>query len=125
GAVGEVVRFQRVRGAAAGVGGAEVLEQRWDLYVVDRGEHGQQVEGLEDKAHVVAAVSGAGAVGHGGEVLAVDHDLPAVERVEAGKAVEEGGLAGAGWADDGHHLAALDLEVDAAQGFDLVVAPVT
>src|SRR5207245_1534436 len=99
-------RFQHLQRASAGVTRADVLEQEWDLHVLDRGEHGQQVEGLEDKAHVVAAVSGAGAVGHGGEVLAVDHDLAAVERVEAGKAVEEGGLAGAGWADDGHHPSA-------------------
>ena len=73
---------------------------------------------------MVAAVSGACAIGHGGEVLAVDHDLAAVERVEPGKAVEEGGLAGTGGPDYGHHLAALDLEVDAAQGLDLVGAAI-
>src|ERR1700680_3674030 len=124
GAVRQAQRLQHLQRAPARVARADVLEQEWHLHVLDRGEHRQQVEGLEDKAHVLAPVRGASSVGHLGEVLAIDHDLPAIEAIEAGETVEQGGLAGAGRPDDGDHLATFDLKIDAAQGLDLVRAPV-
>ena len=50
--------------------------------------------------------------------LAVEHDLAAVRRVDAGDALDQGRLAGAVVADEGHHLAGPDLEVDLRERLD-------
>ena len=49
------------------------------------------------------------------DLLAVDPDRAAIVGLEEVDAAQERGLAAAGRADDRHHLAALDVEVDAAQ----------
>ena len=49
------------------------------------------------------------------EPLAVHQDAPRVRRLEAGEEAEEGGLAAAGGAEEGQHLAAPDGEGDAVE----------
>ena len=46
------------------------------------------------------------------DLTAVEEDLALVEGVDAGDALDEGRLAGAVVADEGHHLTGTDLEVD-------------
>ena len=53
---------------------------------------------------------------------AVDRDLAGGRLVEPGEDVHEGRLAGARGAHDAGELAALDVEVDAAEGVDRRVA---
>ena len=54
-------------------------------------------------------------VRHPGEGNALDGDLALIGGIQAREAVEQRGLAAAGWAHDGHHLAALHAQVDPAQ----------
>src|SRR5205823_10752264 len=50
--------------------------------------------------------------------LALEDDLAAVRAVRPGDALNQGGLAGAVVADEGHHLPPAHLEVDVRQGLD-------
>ena len=89
--------------------------QEGELHVAQKRGLGEEVEGLEDEADLLVAdgrdlearelvdVVSLQAVGAGGG------------GVEAAEDVHEGRLAGAGRADDRHHLPALDLEVDPLQ----------
>ena len=54
-------------------------------------------------------------VDHG---LVADHDASGVGLFEAGDAAQRGGLAAAGRAEQRHHLAGTDLEIDAGDGCD-------
>ncbi len=111
------------RAASAPPSGAPRDQQR-QFHVLHRGEDRQQVVDLEDEAHAAGAVLGALAVGELGQVLAFEPDRAGVDGVEAGEGVEQRRLAAAGGAHDGDHLAALDGEVDAAQGVDPIGAGV-
>ena len=51
-------------------------------------------------------------------VCVADHDAPAVGLFEAGDATQRRGLAAAGRAEQRHHLAGPDLEIDAGNGRD-------
>jgi len=103
-------------------GGHAAVEVRQGLGgqadVVLCGEHGDEVEGLEDEPDVPAPEPGEAGVGQGGEILPVHEDLAGVEVGEAGDGVEKRALAGAGRAHDGDEFARGDLEVHARQGLD-------
>src|SRR5215471_394561 len=99
-------------------------DQHRQLDVFDPGQHGQQVVCLEDETHLTCPEVGFLVVGELFEVAAGDPDGAFVDGVEAAEAVEQGGLAAAARSHHGHHLAALDLEVDSFQRFDLVAARV-
>ena len=86
------------------------------------GQGGQQVEGLEDEAELVAAHGGELLVLHARQVLSGDEDAAGGGGVQAGHAVQEGGLTRARGAHDGHELAFGDGEADRVQGDDLGVA---
>ena len=116
--VGEPHERQRFGGALAGLGGSGARDQHWHLDVLHRGEHGEQVEGLEDVAHAGGAVARLLVVGHGGQLGAADAHAARVDLVEAGEAVEQRGLAAAARPHDGDHLAALHGQVDASERFD-------
>ena len=47
---------------------------------------------------------------HVGDVDSVEGDTAAVQFVEAHHQIDQGGLTGSGWSDDGHRLARLDGE---------------
>ena len=64
-------------------------------------------------------MAGPGRVGHGEQVLAGDQHPAAVDVVQPGQAVQQGGLARAGWAHHRHHLALTDGEVEVDQGLHL------
>ena len=93
-----------------------------DLDVAHCAEGGQQIEALEDEADFGTTHLSALAVGELGKVDAVDQDRAAGGVGETAEDVEEGGLARAGWADDGDELAWLDSEVNFAEGGDFEFA---
>ena len=78
---------------------------------------GEEVEVLEDHAHLLAVevdvVLGVRDVGPVQADGAAGGDLQKVQ------AAEEGGLAGTGGSDDHHHLAPVDVGIHAVQGLDL------
>ena len=85
------------------------------LDILDGAQDRQQVEGLENEAHVVGPVVGAFIVRQVGQVGTVDLDCAFGDGIEARKAVEQGCLAGTRRAHDGDHLAGLDDEVNALE----------
>ena len=103
-----------------GLGDAAVDE--WEGDVVDDVEVVEEVEGLEDEADVFVAEEGESAVAAVGHALAVDFHDAAGGDVEESEQVHEGGLAGAGAADDHDEFAGMDVEVDAVERGDGGVA---
>jgi hypothetical protein len=99
--------------------GSHPAQQQRQLDVLGRGEHRDQVEGLEDEPHGGGPVGRALGVGHREQVLAGDQHPAAVDVVQAGQAVQQGGLARSGWPHDRHHLALVDGEVQVDQGLHL------
>ena len=101
---------------------AEAGDAERELDVLLGGEQRQQPERLEDEAELVAAQLREVLFGHGVDAFAVEGDFAAGGAVEAGEDVEQRGLAGAGAANEGEHLAGGDGERDIADGPDLVGA---
>ena len=118
--VGEVIQEGLVEFSPGGR--AESGDVVGDFNVAHGREGGEKVEALEDEADLGAAHSGALGVGEFGEVCAVDEDRAGGGVGEAAEDVEEGGLSGAGGADNGDELAGSDGEVDVAKGGNLEFA---
>jgi hypothetical protein len=55
------------------------------------------------------------------DYLAIEDDVAAGRSIKATQQLKQRALAGAGWTHDGHELAALNLEGDAAQNLDVAV----
>ena len=121
-AVVEADELEQAAGARFDFLAREAFEVEREGHVLDAGERGEEVEELEDEADFVAAEAGEVVIGERGDGLAVDADFAGGGAVEAADQVEEGGLSGAGGADDGDHFAAGDVEVDGIEGDDLSLA---
>ena len=80
-------------------------------------ELGEQVVELEDEADLAVADGVDLGRGHAVEGLSAEEDLAVRGPVEGAHDVEQGALARAGGAADGHDAADGDLEVHAAQDF--------
>ena len=95
--------------------------------VLEGGEGRDQVEVLEDEAHSAGPDLGSSIVGKRGHVLSREVELGSgavvrVGSVEQAQDVHESALAGSGRAHDRYHLARLDRDLDALEGFDGVAA---
>ena len=123
----------RLRAAEADVfeggldaGGALVAidfgEAQRELDIFREGHAGEEIERLEDHADGVAAVAGEFDGIDGGEVAAADVDGAGGGTVESGQEIEEGGLAGAGAAEERDEFALADFEGDVVDGGDGGVA---
>ena len=95
-----------------GLGPWRLLDhRRREHHVGARGEMREQVELLEHHAHLLR--SGRKSFFAGMQRGAVDHDLAAIDRFKAVDGTQQGALARSRCADDGHHFALRDLEIDA------------
>src|SRR5450755_1843787 len=121
-AAAELDEFEQLAGAAIDLLAAEPFQVQGQGHVLHAGERGQEIEELEDETDFVAPETGERVVGEPGDGLAVDADLASGRAVQAADQIEERGLAGAGGADDGNHLAARDLEIDRFERGDLALA---
>ncbi len=101
---------------------AAQLEGKGDVLL--HREMGQQVERLEHEADRGQAQGGAPLLVELPQILTRDHDLSGAGLVEAREQGEQGGLAGAGGADDGDRLAREHLDRDPVQNADLALWPV-
>ena len=81
----------------------------------------EQVELLEHHAHAQQLFGGTLAVG-ADQINAVVEDLSSRGPFQQVQAAQEGGLAAAGGAYDGHHLSRLDVNVDALEHLVLAEA---
>ncbi len=77
-----------------------------------------QVEGLEDEADRLSTEPREGVFREGIQRLTGDHDVPGGGPVHGPHDVEKGGLAAAAGADDGHHSAFGDVNVDTVERSD-------
>jgi hypothetical protein len=107
---------QRREGEPAGGADRPAVEFERQRHVLHRGEAGQQVQLLEDVADPAPAHRRELAPGQRAEHLSLHHDLAPGRRVEAAAQVEQGRLARAGRAHDGHQFAGADGDRDPAQG---------
>jgi hypothetical protein len=120
--VAEPDPLQHLQRAPAGRSGRRPAQQQRQLDVLGRGEHRDQVEGLEDEAHRPGPVGGALGVGHGEQVLALDQDPAAVDVVQPGQAIQQGGLARPGWTHHRDQLPPVHGQVEPDQGLHLDLA---
>ena len=90
--------------------------------VAESVESGQQVEALEDEAHLVTPQLGALGVGHRRQVVAVHQHAPAAGPGQTANHVEQRGFAAARRPHHGYKLAGQHLEVHPAQGRDFDLA---
>ena len=106
--------------AITAAGDARVDEGQ--LHVGQRRRAWEQVEALEDEADLAVANFGQAIIVHLAHVLSVEQIHAAGRHIQRPQDVHQGRFAGAGRAHDGHHLAGVDLQRDAAQGMHLKVA---
>src|SRR5690625_3699064 len=92
------------------------------LDILEDGEAGQQVERLEHETDVVVAGEGALVLAQVAHFLAAQQVLPLAVAVEQAQDVHQCALAAAAWPDERDHLALVDVEGDARQRPELVVA---
>ena len=97
------------------------VDQR-QLDVVERGRARQQVEGLEDEPDLLVPDAGQVVVVHRRDFLAVEQVAALRRRVEAADQVHQRGLARPRRPHDRDVLAPLDVDREAAQRVDLLVA---
>ena len=86
------------------------------------GEGVQQIEFLEHKPQIIPPEGGQLILRNFGQGLAVEQDLTGGRTIQGGQDVQQGGLAGAGLAHDGHIFSRFHREIHVAQGFYLVAA---
>jgi len=113
--VAEPDALQQSTGALVGgvAGAGEVARQ---LDVLGDGERRQQVEVLEDEAEAAGAQARQAPLGGAGDVQAADLDDTGGRPQHRPQHQQQGGLAAAGRAHEQHHLAGVDVQVDAADG---------
>lgn len=97
-------------GARGGIAGAGKF--KWNCDVFERGHRRNEMEGLKDDADVAAAKAGQGVLVERSEIAAGDHDRAGVDALQTSEHHEQGGLAGARWADQANGLAAPYIQVD-------------
>ena len=109
---------EQLVGALAGGPGLDAVEHEGQLDVLGGGQVGDEVASrlLPDEADGAAAVAHHLGLGHGQQVASADEGAAGARLVEPGEDVEQGALARAGSADDGHQLAPAHLQVEPAQG---------
>ncbi len=121
-AVVEPHRRQRRLRPPLAVGAGDPVDPERILHVLERGEHRQEVEGLEHEAQLAPPQARLLRRGQGGQIGAREQDLALVRLVQAAEQVQQARLAAAGRARHHHELALRHLDVDAAQRLDDDVA---
>ncbi len=101
--------------AVAALGGGLVEELEGELDVFGGGEGREEVEELEDGADAASAQGGEWFGAEPVECFAAEPDGAGVGRGDAAEAVEQGGLAAAGGAEEGDALAGGDGEIDVGE----------
>ncbi len=118
-AAGQAHGRQGLAGAGPGLGHRQAADAKRHGHVVQRAELGQQVVKLVDKAQVRIAQAALFGRAQTGQGRAHERHFAAGGRIEPAQEVQQGALARARGADDGHRLAGMHLQVDAAQHFDI------
>src|SRR5437763_5025091 len=102
--------IEPVRDAFAPRGPSEAAHEQRILDILVRGEHRDEIEGLENEAEDLGPGGGEAVEGEGGDVDAVDDDAPGVRLVDAADQIEQRGFTAAGGAGEGEKIAASDVK---------------
>ncbi len=89
--------------------------------VLERGERGDEVVGLEDETDVRATNAGELLVAEGREVGVADGDGARGQGIEAGQAVHQGALARTRWSHDGGEFSGFEVDGHAIESAHLTV----
>ena len=116
---GDIHLFEQVHGALAlfsqRISPGKIHRQH---DVLEHGQSGQKLKGLEDHAHRLAAQLGSLFGAEAMQRSAVDPDLSGGGAIQPGDHVDQSGLAAAGFSGDDQELTRIDLQVNAVQGSD-------
>ena len=115
GAVGQAHELQQLLGTRLGLGTRLTADEGGNHDVLDGRKLGQQLVELKHEAQVAVAEVAERPLRQGGSVDAIDTYRTAVGAVEGADDLQQGGLAGTAGANDAHHLAFVDVQVDALQ----------
>jgi hypothetical protein len=107
--------FERGLRARGALGAADAQERQRQRDVLAHIQVRQEVEGLEDEAHVASAPERQRVVIAVVERLRVEADFARVGAIETRDDVEQRGFAGARLPGDGDPFAARDLEIDGVE----------
>ena len=123
GALGQTHPLQGGLHPVGPLGGGHALVDEGQLHILPGVEGGDEVEALEDEADLLVADVGELPVRQLGDVHAVQVVVPVGGDIQAAQDIHEGGLAGAGLADDGQEFSPVHGEGDAVQCANLALLP--
>jgi len=107
-AVGQFYAGEPLCGFGEGLLAVDAAREQGHGYVFEGSELGEEIVELPDVADIAVAVVAGLSGGEGGDVDVAAEDLAGGGFVECGEEVQEGTLAGAGFAYDGDHLSGGD-----------------
>ena len=110
--VGKSDQFQFLHGLAAAFRTVHASDFKAEFHVLQRGHVREQRVGLEHHGHVTLVD------GHAGHVLAADEDASGLNVFQSGQGAQRGGFAAAGAAQQHHHFARIDFQVEIVQRLD-------
>ncbi len=110
--LGQPDTLEEAAGSLATLGGALPRDSERHLGVLDGRKLGQQVMKLKDEPDVPVAKCHQRLVGEAGEIHLVDADRAGIRRFEPAEDVEKRAFADARRSHDGHHVAALERELE-------------
>jgi hypothetical protein len=87
--------------------------------IVKNTQSGDQIKLLENKTDFLPADFYQLRFGHAGGIDPIKKNITFRRLIKAAKDVQQGGLAGTGRADDGHHLPRVDSQINATQGANI------
>src|SRR6266550_766812 len=99
--------------------GIELGEQQREFHVFKSGEHGNQIESLENVSDMLVAPVGRLRVAEAEYVLAQHQQVARRGTVNGGNHIQQGGLARARRAHQGEEFAGSDLDGNIVESFDL------
>ena len=117
-ALAEADRVEQSLGTGAPCAASDAGERERDLDVLSRGQHLQEVEGLEDETECVQSQRGAALEAERLGGAAAHADFALGRRVDQAEQMQQRRFAAAARSGDGDEVALLDLDIDAAQGVD-------
>lgn len=121
-AIGKSDRVNGAQGAFAAFLAADVGVDHGQLDIFENIEPGQEVEGLKDEADLFVADAGEFIVARLADIHAVEHDGAGADIIETTENLHHGRFSAAGGSDDGDVFARLNVEGDAVERADFLIA---
>jgi hypothetical protein len=121
GPVAEADPLQELLGACVRRPRRHTVEHQRQRHVLDRGQHGHQIEELEHESEVAPPERSPRASAHRPHVLTGDGHSAVVRRIEPAGDVQEGRFAGSRWSGHDDEFACVQSEVETDEHIQLLV----